>query len=109
MKTPNETQTAELLGMPQGKKRGRPATGHAKSAAERMREYRARAAERKADFSQAMKYLGFCFDDLDALPCSENLNHTLGAINAVHWAGLITAEECHRAHEWAFAIRRTVL
>lgn len=46
MKDPHDKETAELIPAPP--KRGRPATGAAKSRAEIQREYRQRKAERRA-------------------------------------------------------------
>lgn len=102
MKHPADKATPELPGMPQVKKRGRPATGKAISSAERMKAYRERLKEKEPKIWAIEGCLKFYFERLEKHPEAAEYGQIKGAAGALAWIGLITDEQEERAIEWAY-------
>lgn len=102
MKHPADNTTPELPGMPHAKKRGRPATGNAISAAERMRKLRAKktSAENIA-INRLISRLA-CITKSNA---EISYSRASGMIEALELLGVITDDQAEKATRWAIAAR----
>lgn len=108
MKQATDTLTPELPGMPIHKRRGRPVTGNAKSAARRAAEYRAKKQQENKENSHkenvaravlAEHFIRFC-----QKPKEKDLAELRGWLWALNTAGIISDEERENAYEWAFCV-----
>lgn len=107
MKHPADAQTQELLSIPNTpKKRGRPATGHAKSAAERMAEYRNRQKAAEPNQRRMLHAIEELFRRLEHTPNAEQYHQLHGAIMALEWANMLDETTAERAKEWAYCAWR---
>lgn len=100
MKHPADNTTPELPGMPQAKKRGRPATGNAISAAERMRKLRAKQASAESIAIHRLIARLACINKSNA---EISYSRASGMIEAMQILGVITNEQAENATLWAIA------
>lgn len=100
MKHPADKATPELPGMEQAKKRGRPATGNAISAAERMRKMRAKQASAENVAINRLIARLACINKSNA---EISYSRASGMIEAMQILGVITNEQAENATHWAIA------
>lgn len=106
MKQAADTLTPELPGIPAHKKRGRPTTGKAMSAAERMRRYREGLKAAEPNQRMMDRAIEELFRRLEHTPIADHYHQLRGAIMALEWANMVNQEEAERAREWAFCVWR---
>ena len=104
MKHPADNLTVELPGLVQAKKRGRPASGNAMTAAERMRRYREGLKDSQPNEDTAYITLKAMFMNLERFKDAEAYYQIKGAITALNWSNMIKDDQAERAKEWAFCI-----
>lgn len=104
MKQAADTLTPELPGIPAQKKRGRPASGKAMTAAERMRRYREGLKAAGPNESMMLNALNHLFKSLERAKDAEAYYRIKGATLALNWANLISDDEKDRADEWAYCV-----
>ena len=106
MKHPADNQTAELPGFVHAKKRGRPASGNAMTAAERMRRYREGLKASQPNEDTAYTTLKSMFITLERFKDAEAYYQIKGAITALNWSNIIKDDQADRAKEWAYCVWR---
>lgn len=103
MKHAADNTTPELTGMTQVKKRGRPATGNAISAADRMKKLRAKKASAESIAIHRLIARLACITKSNA---EISYSHASGMIEALQILGVITNEQAENATHWAIAASR---
>jgi hypothetical protein len=104
MKHPADNLTVELPGFVQAKKRGRPASGNAMTAAERMRRYREGLKASTPNEEAVSTTLKSMFTTLDRFKDAEAYYQIKGAITALNWSNIIKDDQADRAKEWAYCV-----
>lgn len=104
MKQAADTLAHELPGIPAHKKRGRPASGNAMTAAERMRRYREGLKASQPNEDTAYSTLKAMFMTLERFKDAEAYYQIKGAITALNWSYIIKDDQAERAKEWAYCV-----
>lgn len=104
MKHQADNLTAELPGLVQAKKRGRPTSGNAMTAAERMRRYRAGLKDSQPNEDTAYITLKAMFMTLERFGDAEAYYQLKGAVTALNWSKIINDDQAERAKEWAYCV-----
>lgn len=100
MKHPADNLTVELPGFVQAKKRGRPASGNATSAAERMKKLRAKKASAENIAIHRLIARLACINKSNA---AISYGRACGMIEAMQILGVISNEQAENATHWAIA------